>query len=271
MRHRQRRNPALSFVLALSAAVLSVPLYPQSKKTAAAGGSMIKDTYFSATTQTNRFCNVYLPEDYTETKKYNVLYVLHGIGGTEDEWIRYGTPEEILNRLYCEKKIEQMILVFPNGRAMNPDSVPQDAYGPVAQAAFANFENDLFNDLIPFIEKKYSVYGDRAHRGICGLSMGGGQSLNFGLGHPDAFSCVGAFSPAPNTNTEAFKTGKDITLPLIWIVCGKTDSLLYVSENTNSFLNAGNIPHSYRTIPGSHDWSVWKYGLENFVQLAFRQ
>lgn len=256
-------------VFLLLLAESSILLYAQNK-TAAAGGKIVRDTYFSTTTKTDRHCNVYLPEQYDETKKYNVLYVLHGIGGTEDEWIQYGSPEKIMDNLNENKLIEPMILVFPNGRAMNPDSVPQDVYGQTAQAAFANFENDLFDDLIPYIEKKYAVYGDRAHRGICGLSMGGGQSLNFGLGHPDMFSCVGAFSPAPNTDTGRFKLEKTGELPLIWIVCGESDSLLFVSEKADSFLTAEKIPHNYETVPGNHDWDVWKYGLETFVQLIFK-
>jgi enterochelin esterase-like enzyme len=266
MQQSQRRKPVLLLVLLFSAL-----LYPQNKKTQADNGRMIRDSYFSTTTQTNRFCNILLPAEYSEKQKYNVLYVLHGIGGTEDEWIRYGSPEEISGRLYREKKTGPLILVFPNGRAMNPDSVPQDMYGPAAQTAFADFEKDLFNDLIPFIEKKYSVSGSREHRSICGLSMGGGQALNFALGHPDMFTSVGAFSPAPNTDTARFKTDSGAALPVIWIVCGSSDPLLYVAENAHSFLSSANIPHTYRTIPGNHDWNVWKYGLENFIPVAFGQ
>ena len=67
--------------------------------------------------------------------------------------------------------------------------------------AFATFEKDLLNDLIPYIEKHYPVYTDREHRAIAGLSMGGGQSLNFGLGNLDKFAWIGGFSSAPNTKT----------------------------------------------------------------------
>lgn len=66
-------------------------------------------------------------------------------------------------------------------------------------AAFSTFEKDLLTDLIPFIEKKYPVFTNREHRAIAGLSMGGGQSLNFGLGNLDQFAWVAGFSSAPNT------------------------------------------------------------------------
>jgi enterochelin esterase-like enzyme len=65
--------------------------------------------------------------------------------------------------------------------------------------AYAAFERELLADLIPFIESKYSTVADREHRALAGLSMGGGQSLNFGLGNLDTFAWVGGFSSAPNT------------------------------------------------------------------------
>src|SRR5437764_14343501 len=91
-----------------------------------------------------------------------------------------------------------MIVVIPNGRASKDVTAksPFNQQGP----AFAAFEKDLLNDLIPFIEKTYSVKAGRESRALAGLSMGGGQSLNFGLGHPETFAWVGGFSSAPNTN-----------------------------------------------------------------------
>jgi enterochelin esterase-like enzyme len=175
-----------------------------------------------------------------------------------------------MDSLYAAGKAEPMILVFPNGRAMNPDAVPQNPYSAQAQAAFARFERDLLDDLIPFIEKNYPVYTDRKHRGICGLSMGGGQALNFGLGHPELFSCVGAFSPAPNTDAKLFKVERKDKLPLIWILCGESDSLLYVSKKAADYLTAHGVSHVFKTMPGGHDWGVWKTGLREFVPQAFK-
>jgi enterochelin esterase-like enzyme len=233
-------------------------------------GMMTKQTYFSMTTGVDRHCNVYTPPGYSKAKKYNVLYVLHGIGGTEDEWPGNGTPLPIIDELFAEGKAEPMILVFANGRAMNPDSIPNNPFSAEAQAAFANFDKDLINYLIPFIEKNYSVYTDRKHRGICGLSMGGGQALNFGIGHPELFSCVGAFSPAPNTDSKLFKVENKDSAPFIWILCGESDNLLYIAKNADAFLSAHAIPHTFKTMPGGHDWGVWKAGLTEFVQLIFK-
>src|ERR1019366_9000123 len=98
-------------------------------------------------------------------------------------------------------KAKPMIIVMPNGRAQKDDKrqkVPMQAAG-----AFANFEGDLLNDLIPAIESRYGVSSDRLDRAIAGLSMGGGQALNFGLGHLDRFAWIGGFSAAPNTKMPA--------------------------------------------------------------------
>src|SRR5207244_10957296 len=94
-----------------------------------------------------------------------------------------------------------MIMVTPNGRAQKDD---RPGANPFATApAFAVFEQDLLKDVIPAIESRYSVQADREHRALAGLSMGGGQSLNFGLAHLDTFAWVGGFSSAPNTKPPA--------------------------------------------------------------------
>ena len=66
----------------------------------------------------------------------------------------------------------------------------------------------MLNDLIPYVEKNYPVYTDSEHRAIAGLSMGGGQSLNFGLGNLDKFAWIGGFSSAPNTKAAGATTSK---------------------------------------------------------------
>jgi enterochelin esterase-like enzyme len=140
-------------------------------------------SYASQTVGTTRRALVYTPPAYTKRKKYPVLYLLHGIGGDEKEWLNGGHPEVILDNLYAKGKVEPMIVVMPNGRAMKDDRATGNMMAPDKVQAFATFEKDLLNDLIPFIEKNVPVLKDREHRAIAGLSMGGGQSLNFGLGN----------------------------------------------------------------------------------------
>jgi enterochelin esterase-like enzyme len=237
-------------------------------------GNIDTITYHSKTVGTNRKALIYTPPGYSKDKKYPVLYLLHGIGGDEKEWWYNGHPEVILDNLYAENKIEPMIVVLPNGRAMKDDRPIGNIFDSTKIKAFATFEKDLLHDLVPFIEKNYPAYKDREHRAIAGLSMGGGQSLNFGLGNLDEFAWIGAFSPAPNTekpeelvpNPEKAKK----MLKLLWISCGDKDRLIFFSQRTHDYLKANTVPHIYYVDHGYHDWNVWKNSLYMFSQLLFK-
>lgn len=230
--------------------------------------------YKSKTVGTTRKALVYTPPGYTNKKKYPVLYLLHGIGGDHLEWLKGGHPEIILDNLYADGKAEPMIVVMPNGRAMKDDSATGNIMAPDKVAAFATFEQDLLKDLIPFVEKKYPVIKNRQNRAIAGLSMGGGQSLNFGLGNLDEFSWVGGFSSAPNTkapellvpNPEEAKQ----KLNLLWISCGDQDRLLNFSARTHAYLAKNNVPHIYYVEAGDHNFKVWKNRLYMFSKLLFK-
>ncbi len=250
------------------------PLGFDSLRTGIAHGKIDTITYASKTVGANRRALIYTPPAYSKGKKYPVLYLLHGIGGDEKEWLKGGQPQVILDNLYADKKIEPMIVIMPNGRAMKDDRVGKNMMAPDKVQAFATFEKDLLNDLIPFIEKKYPVIKDREHRAIAGLSMGGGQSLNFGLGNLDQFAWIGGFSSAPNTKPpdqllpdpeEARKK-----LKLLWISCGDNDGLITFSQRTHDYLNANDVPHIYYIEPGVHDFKVWKNSLYMFSQLIFK-
>lgn len=229
--------------------------------------------YDSATVGIKRKVSIYTPPGYSKDKKYPVFYLLHGIGGDENEWPRGGVPGVILDNLLADKKLVPMVVVMPNGRA----SKDVTARSPFNQQspAFAAFEQDLLKDLIPFVEKTYSVKTDRESRALAGLSMGGGQSLNFGLGNLDTFAWVGGFSSAPNTKRPAqlIKDAEDAKkkLKLLYVACGDKDGLMRISENVHKMLDEKKVPHEYRVIPGgAHDFKVWKSDLYHFAQLLFR-
>lgn len=230
--------------------------------------------YKSATVGTTRKALIYTPPGYSKKQRYPVLYLLHGIGGDEKEWLNGGKPQVILDNLYAQKRIVPMIVVMPNGRAMKDDRAIGNIFDSARVQAFATFEKDLLNDLIPFIEKTYPVLADRANRAIAGLSMGGGQSLNFGLGNLNKFAWVGGFSSAPNTKVpEALVPDPEKTkslLKLLWISCGVDDNLMSFSQRTHDHLEKNGVPHIYYTEPGGHDFKVWKNDLYMFSQLLFR-
>jgi enterochelin esterase-like enzyme len=230
--------------------------------------------YPSKTVGTNRRAIIYTPPGFSKKRKYPVLYLLHGIGGDEKEWLNGGKPQVILDNLYAENKIEPMIVVMPNGRAMKDDRAVGNIFDSAKVQAFATFEKDLLNDLIPYIEKNFSVLTDREHRAIAGLSMGGGQSLNFGLGNLNKFAWVGGFSSAPNTKRpEELVPDPEVAkqkLKLLWISCGDNDGLITFSKRTHDYLYEKNIPHIYYIEPGVHDFKVWKNGLYMFSQFLFK-
>ncbi len=230
--------------------------------------------YESKTVGSKRKTLVYTPPGFDKKKKYPVFYLLHGIGGDHLEWFKGASPQNILDNLYADGKLQPMIVVMPNGRAMKDDRAGGNIMAPDKVQAFATFEKDLLNDLIPFIEKKFPVLTDRENRAIAGLSMGGGQSLNFGLGNLDKFAWVGGFSSAPNT-----KVPKDLVpdpekakkmLKLLWISCGDADGLLSFSKRTHEYLYENKVPHIYYLEAGVHDFKVWKNGLFMFSQFLFK-
>lgn len=231
-------------------------------------------TYFSSTVGNDRKTIIYTPPGYSKTKKYPVLYLLHGIGGDEKEWLKNGNPHVILDNLYAAKQLEPMIVVMPNGRAMKDDRAVGNMFDPEKVEAFSTFEKDLIKDLIPFIEKTFPVLTDREHRALAGLSMGGGQSLNFGLKNLDLFAWVGGFSSAPNTKMPEELVPDPASakknLKLLWISCGDKDNLLNISQRTHDYLKEKEVPHIFYLEPGGHDFKVWKNDLYLFSQLLFK-
>jgi len=236
-----------------------------------AHGKLEMVEYESTTVGNKRKTLVYLPPGYSADTKYPVLYLLHGIGGDEEEWHRGGHPEVILDNLIADKKAVPMIVVLPNGRAQADDRA---STGMASAPAFARFEQDLLKDLIPFIQAKYSTKTDRESRALAGLSMGGGQSLNFGLGHLDTFAWIGGFSSAPNTESpeQLVPDPAKATqmLKLLWISGGDRDGLLNIGQRTHAYLKEKNVPHIWHLDSGGHDFTVWKNDLYLFAQRIFQ-
>jgi enterochelin esterase-like enzyme len=190
-------------------------------------GEITTVQYDSASLGTRRQVRIYTPPGYSTDKKYPMIYLLHGIGGNDREWIQAVHADNVMDNLLADGLVQPMIMVFPNGNS----SVTVDADGAFpgegmmgarrgagapggsragrssGRGGFGSgfdswdkpFENDLLKDIIPFIESQYSVYTDSEHRALAGLSMGGGQTLNIALAHPEMFAYVGGFSSAPNT------------------------------------------------------------------------
>lgn len=265
----QEKNPQRQVEPGLTAA----PAGFDKKREGIERGKLETAEYESTIVGTKRKARVYTPPGFSKDQRYPVLYLLHGIGGDENEWARNGAPDTILDNLYAEKKAVPMLVVLPNGRA-SKDLTARDPI-PKQSPAFAKFEQELLKDLIPFIEKNYPVRADRESRALFGLSMGGGQSLNFGLANLDTFAWVGGFSSAPNTRPpgELVKDPEAAAakLRLLYVSCGDKDGLFRISQGVHRMLDEKKVPHLYRVIPnGGHDFKVWKDDLYQIAQRVFR-
>jgi enterochelin esterase-like enzyme len=253
----------------------------------AAHGSLERVDYDSKTVGVKRWLEVYTPPGYSKDKKYPVLFLLHGIGGNENrEWTKNGAANVVIDNLIADKKIEPMIVVLPNGNATTNAAAAGRGGGrggfggggdPAALAGDGwgkNFEGDLIKDIIPFIESHYSVYADREHRAVAGLSMGGGQALDFGLGNLDMFAYVGGFSSAPNTRMPEVLVPDPAKatqlLKLLWISCGNKDGLMTFSYRTHVYLKEKNVPHIWHVDDNAHDFKHWKNSLYWFAQRVFK-
>jgi enterochelin esterase-like enzyme len=279
-----------------------------------ATGRVERVEYTSSVTGGKKPAMVYTPAGYSSSQRYPVLYLLHGIGGNETHWTGPGAAAAILDNLIADKKAVPMIVVMPHGRSSNePETLlfggrggrsvrgaapaePPAGGGPARQGApagdgraggrggaamavefqaYAAFERELLSDLVPFIESKYSVLADREHRALAGLSMGGGQSLNFGLGNLETFAWVGGFSSAPNTMLPA-QLVRDAAaarqkLKLLWVSCGDQDSLFNISEGVHNYLVEQKVPHIWHIdVGGGHTFPVWKNNLYHLSTLLFR-
>ncbi len=210
--------------------------------------------YDSKTVGEKRKLVVYTPPGYSKDDKYPVLYLLHGRGGNEGHWTRAGAAHVILDNLYADKKLAPMIVVMPNGTV----------------TASGGFESELLKDVVPFIESRYPVRDGPEHRAVAGLSMGGSQSLNIGLKHPDKFAWVGSFSAPVRGRGTADLIKDPKQLKLLWVSCGDTDTLMPGNKGLHDALEEKKVAHVWHVDSGGHDFRVWKNDLYLLAPLLFK-
>jgi len=180
----------------------------------------------------------------------------------------------LLDNLIADGKAVPMIIVMPNGRARKEDRAEGNFFSPENIASFSTFERDLLDDVIPAIASRYSVNTNRTQRALAGLSMGGGQSLNFGLAHLDTFAWIGGFSSAPNTKPPAELLPDPAVakekLKLLWLSGGNKDGLLNISQGVHAYLKEKGVPHIWNVDGNGHDATHWRNSLYYFAQKIFR-
>ena len=216
---------------------------------------------------------IYTPPGYAKSaKRYPVLYLFHGSNDTAGGWTLAGQANFILDNLIAEGKATPMIVVMPYGHAV-PFGSPREAQARNT----AVYEDYLLKDVMPLVESKYRVTPGRANRSIAGLSMGGGQSLSIGMKHLELFSSIAVFSSAPGANFETEfagalndAKGTNAKLKLLWIGCGREDTVFPRAEKFAQLLEAKQIRHTFRATGGAHTYTVWRAYLAELAPLLFR-
>ena len=249
--------------------------------------------YFGDGSEITKPAFVYLPYQYDDTKQYNVLYLMHGIGGTEREWGMYDDSsmvKRIMDNLIYYDEVAPFIIVVPNGRSCADYENTSSDYN-----SFYLFGQELRNDLIPYIEATFATYANyqedgyemtlaRDHRAMAGLSMGGMQTINIGMCEClDIISYFGAFSACPTTNTAAQTAGflknfKDYNINYFYSICGTTDTVAWQSStaSTSDITSLTDqleedTNYKWQEIDGGvHDFNVWYPGFYYFSRLVFQ-
>lgn len=255
---------------------------------------IISDTVYSKVLNASRNYSVYLPPSYDENKKYPVLYLFHGMSQTDRDWLFRGHVQEVADRLVYSGEADEMVIVLPDAGG----DIYKGAWNGYFDMPGWEYESFFFDEFLPYIEMKYNIIGDKKHRAVAGLSMGGGGATAYGLWHPDMFSSVYAMSAlmdipefgAAKYDNPDDKLGiltkvvkerscikfvessdenvKTALRTVSWFVdCGDDDFLLDRNIEFFHALRNSGIKCQFRVRDGGHDWEYWHSAL--YICLPF--
>jgi S-formylglutathione hydrolase FrmB len=235
-----------------------------------------------------RYC-VYLPASYSaadaKTKKYPVLYLLHGLGGNEQSMALDG-EWTTLQDLRRDHLAGEFLVVAPDGG---------DSFYINSRDGKAPYSDFFVREFIPFIEHTYRVRSERAARGITGFSMGGYGALRMAFAHPELFGSASSHSGAlmrepPRGVSAGASSGNlaaqllakvfgnpidnkfwDLNSPFvlarnnaaslvkmkIYFDCGTEDSygFYHGASELHETLDSLKVPHEFHLYPGGHSVS----------------
>lgn len=233
--------------------------------------------------------NIYLPKGYSNKNKYPVLYLIHGYTGNEDSWFPELQTDKKANELIDKKEIVPLIIVAPqidNSYGINSQN---DENNSLNYFDTGRYEDYLYKELVPFIDKTYSTISSREGRYIGGISMGGWVALHMAFAHTDMFSKVGGHSPAifldGSTSpvrsflhpTEELKNegdpilvaqNKDLTNLKVYLDCGDQDSYRFYEgcEKLYKILYSKGVDSQYYLNKGKHEGAYWDANIEKYLK-----
>lgn len=246
-------------------------------------------TLYSDVLKADREYNIFLPKSYStdSNKKYPVLYLLHGLMDTNKGWTERGHVKDVMDQLAASGEACEMIIVTPNAGG----DINAGVWNGYFDMPGWKYETFFFSEFLPYIEKSYRVIGDKQHRAIAGLSMGGGGATAYGQKHSDLFGSVYAMSALmsrsatkktdedPNTKMsllnksvcendcvkyveESDDTRKNELRSIRWFVdCGDDDFLFDSNINFVQAMHKAGIPLEFRVRDGGHTWEYWHSAL----------
>jgi enterochelin esterase-like enzyme len=244
---------------------------------------------------------IYLPPDYeTSQRSYPVLYLLHGGGDDQTGWIQFGEVKHIADKAIENGKATAMIIIMPDANT-GIRGYTNDATGDW------RYEDFFFDELMPFVEKKYRIKNEKRYRAVAGLSMGGGGTYYYALHRPDLFASACPLSASARPmDKEGVKNylkqrgmaeaseqhitdwlkkydihatiknmPEDQKEEIRWYIdCGDDDSLYEGNSLIHIAMKKNEIPHEFRIRDGRHDWTYWRQALPDvlhFISIGFHQ
>lgn len=249
-------------------------------------GTVSKVWYESESLGMSRRLTVYTPAGYEDSgsRRYPVLYLLHGMGGDEDAWMILGRATQILDNLIAAGKAVPMIVVMPNGNAALPSAPgegPDGLYQPITRPpkSMEGSYEASFLEIVRFVDSHYRTVRKAEDRAVAGLSMGGFHSFHISKQYPDTFGYVGLFSAAVRQLEDGTGMYADFDrkiarqfadgVELYYIAIGKDDFLYEENVRLRSYLDSHGYPYEYHESDGGHIWRNWRIYLTDFLQKIF--
>lgn len=241
-------------------------------------GKVTYALYHSNSLDLERPLLIYTPPCYGKdrTKKYPVLYLIHGMTDTHETWYKAGRMNHILDNLIAQGKAEPMIVVMPYANAY-PALKKKGSNIQANLMSTDMFTNELLKEIIPYVQANYQTNTERESRAVAGFSLGGRQTLGAGLKHPELFAYVCPMAPAvfPQRLAESFKkeyaSPEQLrTLKLLWIGCGKEDGLYAGAKAMAEELDKNNVPCETFYTSGGHNWTNCRIFLTTIVPKLFK-
>lgn len=261
-------------------------------------GKVVTDSLFSSILNSKVMCNVYLPDGFDKCdKKYPVVYLLHGLSDNHTRWQEWGRMSLVADELIASGEADEMVIVMPQAG----DSDVRNVQCGYFNVEGWNYEDFFFQELIPALEQKYRGVGDKEHRAVMGLSMGGGGSTVYCQRHPDMFSSCYAMSAWLDNKDESVGSDKsvrdkltivcesvrehsaldfldradqntvDALRTVAWFFdCGDDDFLLSLSVDIHMKMRKLGIKDELRVRNGVHNWEYWHQALRLALPFASR-